>query len=232
MRERWRAYAELLRARWSLLAALSAVGLGMFFKLASELRESGERGGGLQALDQRILDFVIAHRIKSWNASALELTSLGSGTVITLVVVIAVFFMIAARDYLSALQLSLAGLGGLYFTNLLKRVLERERPDRLHRLAEVTSYSFPSGHSVASATVYLTLGLVLARHMPTHAGRLGLFAVALFLSALVGFTRAYIGVHFPSDIAAGLSFGWSWALLLSAGFSYYSAKAAQRRQNS
>lgn len=212
-------YAELLRARWSLLAALGAVALGVFLKLTQELR-----GGDLQAADQQILDFVIARRVPSWNASALEITALGSGTVITIIVLIALFFLVAARDYGSALQLSLAATGGLFFTRMIKHVLARERPSALHRLAEVSSYSFPSGHSLASATVYLTLGLVLARHMPNHAGRIGLFVIALTLTMVVGFSRAYIGVHFPGDIAAGLAFGWGWALLISAGFSYYRAK--------
>jgi undecaprenyl-diphosphatase len=59
----------------------------------------------------------------------------------------------------------------------------------------------------------------------------GLFVVALILTLSIGASRAYIGVHFPSDVAAGLAFGWGWALLVSAVFSYLTAKAEQLRQS-
>jgi undecaprenyl-diphosphatase len=216
---RMRPYAELLRARWSLLAALGTLALGVFVKLTTELRE-----GDLQRIDQRLLDRVIAHRIPRLNGCALDLTALGSPTVLTLIVLIALFFLLVAHDYRDALQLVLAAAGGGLCSELLKRLLERPRPSALFRLAEVTSFSYPSGHSSASATVYLTLALVLSRRLPSPAGRLGLFVIALTLTAAIGLSRAYLGVHFPSDIAAGLSFGWSCALLISAAFSYASAK--------
>ncbi|MET0386173.1 MAG: phosphatase PAP2 family protein, partial [Polyangiales bacterium] len=191
---RFRVYIELLRARWSLLGALGVGALGLFVKLAAELR-----GGGLQQSDQHILDVIIAHRVPSWNSQVLELTAMGSGTVLVVIVVIALFFLWSARDIRGFLQLAIAGVGGSVCTNLLKRVLERERPPIAQRLTEVTSFSFPSGHSVASAAVYLTLALVLARRMPTRGAKIGVFAFALVLSLSIGLSRAYIGVHFPSD---------------------------------
>jgi undecaprenyl-diphosphatase len=220
--ERWRLgrYRELLRARWSLLSALAAVALGVFAKLTSELRE-----GELDRLDQQILDVTIAHRTPHGNGVALDITSLGSPTVLILIVVITLFFLLLARDYRDALQLLLASIGAAVWTEQLKRVIERQRPSALSRLAEVTSFSYPSGHSLASAAVYLTLALVLSRRIPWRGGRVGLFVIALTLMAAIGTSRAYLAVHFPSDIAAGLSFGAAWALLLSAIFSYGSVKA-------
>jgi undecaprenyl-diphosphatase len=222
----WLAYVELLRARWSLLAALGALGLGCFVKLTSELQE-----GGLQLADQHWLEHIIALRVPAWNGHALDLTALGSGTVITLIVTIALFFLLVARDGRCALQLLLVSTGSAAWTNWLKHSLERQRPSAASRLAEVSSFSYPSGHSLASAAVYLTLAIIVARHMPTRTGRVGLFVVALILTLSIGASRAYIGVHFPSDVAAGLAFGWGWALLVSAVFSYLTAKAEQLRQS-
>ncbi|MEY4579280.1 MAG: hypothetical protein RL701_3983 [Pseudomonadota bacterium] len=217
---RFAKYRELLRARWSLSAALGTFALGIFLRLTSVLR-----AGGLQVADQRLLDAIIAQRIPSLNASALELTALGSGTVITLIVIVALFFLQVGRDARGALQLLVASVGAWLATDWLKRMLVRERPNLAQGLTEVSSFSFPSGHAVASAAVYLTLVLVLSRHVPTAAGRAGAFGIALLLTAVIGFSRAYIGVHFPSDIAAGLAFGWGWALLVHSVFSYINAKS-------
>jgi len=155
----------------------------------------------------------------------LELTALGSGIVLTLLVAIALFFIALARDYRGGVQLLVSSLGSGLCTELLKRVIERERPDALHRLAEVTSFSFPSGHSLASAATYLALALVLAPRWSSAAARRGAFVLAIVLTLVIGFSRAYIGVHYPGDIAAGLAFGWSWALLIDSAFSFLSAKA-------
>jgi undecaprenyl-diphosphatase len=172
-----------------------------------------------------VLDTIIAHRTPHWNGIALDITALGSPTVLIVIVVIALFFLLLARDYRHALQLLLASIGASVWNEQLKRVLERQRPTALSRLAEVTSFSYPSGHSLASAAVYLTLALILSRRIPWRGGRVGLFVIALALMAAIGCSRAYLAVHFPSDIAAGLSFGAAWALLVSAIFSYGSVKA-------
>jgi len=214
-----RRYLELLRARWTLLAALGAAAIGFFLKLTSELTE-----GELDAFDNALLKEVIALRTPRMNGIAVDLTALGSVTVLTLIVTIAACLFALGRHWGSVSQLLLTVLGGAIFSTALKRVLERERPPELGRLVHVASFSYPSGHSLASASIYLALAILAARRMPNPTARKLIVVFAILLATTVGMSRAYIGVHYPSDIAAGLSLGAGWALLVSAVFSYLRGK--------
>jgi undecaprenyl-diphosphatase len=212
-------YAELLRARWTLLTALGAAALGAFLKLTTELEE-----GELDALDRAVLSHIIHMRVPSLNGAAVDLTALGSATVLTLVVVIASVLFALSRDLRSGLQLVLTGITGGLISDALKHVLERQRPAAITRLVQVSSFSYPSGHSVASASIYLTLAILLARHLPNRTARVVCFVMASSLALAIGYSRAYLGVHYPSDILAGLMLGTGWALLVSAVFSFIHAK--------
>jgi undecaprenyl-diphosphatase len=214
-----RSYGELLRARWMLLAALGTVGIGIFLKLTRELTE-----GELNQFDTTLLSHVIALRTPSLNGVAVDVTALGSVTVMTLVVVIATSLFALGRHWGSVSQLLLTARGGALASTFLKRTLERERPPEIGRLVHVASFSYPSGHSLASASVYLTLAILAARRMPQRSARVLIIVFAVLLAITVGISRAYIGVHYPSDIAGGLSLGAGWALLVSAVFSYLRGK--------
>jgi undecaprenyl-diphosphatase len=214
-----RSYRELLRARWTLLAALGTLAIALFLKLTSELTE-----GELDGFDRTILQHVISLRTPPLNGIAVDLTALGSVTVLTLIATVAGTLFALGRHWGSVSQLLLAALGGAICSTLLKRMLERERPPELGRLVHVASFSYPSGHSLASSSIYLTLAILAARQMPQPSARRLSIAFAVLLAATVGMSRAYIGVHYPSDIAAGLSLGFGWALLVSALFSYLRGK--------
>jgi undecaprenyl-diphosphatase len=210
-----RSYLELLRARWALMASLGLLAVGTFLKLTSELTE-----GELDAFDRELLSRVIAMRTPALNGAAVDITALGSVTVVTLVVIIAGVSFALGRHWGSVAQLLIASIGGGLTSDLLKPMLERERPAELGRLVHVASYSYPSGHSLASASVYLTLAILVARHVSRSDAQRLVIVAALFLAIAVGFSRAYIGVHYPSDILAGFLLGSGWALLVSAVFSY------------
>jgi undecaprenyl-diphosphatase len=96
-------------------------------------------------------------------------------------------------------------------SNILKLVFERPRPE-LTAIAEYGVGSFPSGHSTASAVVYLTLGMMLAKSAEKWSMKVFYVAAAILLTVLVGLSRLYLGVHFPTDVAAGWSIGAAWAL--------------------
>ena len=214
-----RAYLELFRARWMLFASLSAAAIGAFVKLTSELSE-----GELDAFDRGVLSGVMKLRTPGLNGVAVDVTALGSVTVLTLVVVVASAFFAIYRHWGSSLQLIVTGISGGFVSSGLKRVLERERPEEVVRLVHVASYSYPSGHSLASAAVYLTLAILVARHLPHVRARTAVVLLALLLAAIVGCSRAYLGVHYPSDISAGLLLGCGWSLLVGAAFSYARGK--------
>jgi undecaprenyl-diphosphatase len=211
--------AELLRARWTLLLAAGVLAIGAFLKLTSELHE-----GELDALDRTLLEAVVAARVAALNGTAVDVTALGSVTVVSGVCVLALGLYALSAQWRAFWQLALAAIGGGLCSTALKQVLERARPNAALRLVQVESFSYPSGHSLAAASVYLTLALLVARPLPNRGARLWVFAFALTLIAAVGASRAYLGVHYPSDILAGLLLGSGYSLLVSAVFSYLQAK--------
>ena len=213
--------AQLLRARWSALLACAVLALGAFTKLTSELNE-----GELDAFDRLILQQIVALRLPALNGPAVDLTALGSVVVVSLLCGVSLVILLLQRDRLGAWQLGIAAVGGGVISSLLKQALERARPSVVEKLVEVSSYSYPSGHSLAAASVYLTLAIVSSRHLNSTAARTFVLCAAVLLMGSIGFSRAYLGVHYPSDIVAGLLVGSGWSLLVSALFSYVRAKRA------
>jgi undecaprenyl-diphosphatase len=104
-----------------------------------------------------------------------------------------------------------ASLGGLGMSSVLKESFARQRPDIVPHLARVFSSSFPSGHALMSAVVYLTLGVLVTRVVTQRSAKLYLLLVAMVLTGLVGFSRVYLGVHYPTDVLAGWTAGLVWA---------------------
>jgi undecaprenyl-diphosphatase len=144
---------------------------------------------------------------------ARDITALGGYPVLTLLIAGVVGYQLMARHYGAALLVLIATLGGLLLSHSLKAYYARPRPDLVPHLASVTSPSFPSGHAMLSAVVYLTLGAMLARIVEGRWARLYFLAVAIFLALLVGVSRVFLGVHYPTDVLAGWSAGFGWSVL-------------------
>lgn len=208
--------------RWLLLLAFAAAGLATFLELADEVIGDDE----LLAFDQRVLAHLRTWRTPMLTMRAIDLTALGSMTVLALGALSGVTALLRMRDYRAALQLVLTMAGVMLWTFLTKSWFARERPDIAHRLLEVQGYSFPSGHSSGSSSLLVGLALVFMPHLDTFANRVWLFVSCCALALAIGFTRAYLGVHYPSDVASGLAFGSSWALLLAALFEWLRPRSA------
>lgn len=149
----------------------------------------------------------------SWlRRAAIDLTALGGGVVLTLVVLAAAGLLLARHQPLVAGSLALACWSGGRAVQLVKDVVARARPDLADRLVPVASASFPSAHAANSAIVYLTLAALAAQVARDRTTRRALFALALLLTGAIGLSRVYLGVHWPSDVLAGWSFGALWAL--------------------
>ncbi len=142
----------------------------------------------------------------------IDVTALGSETLLTLAVALTIGFLIAQRHLLTAALVFGGTVSGSLAVALAKGLVGRQRPALVDHLVEVGSASFPSGHAANSAIVYLTLALVLMQIVAAKRARWLLFAATVLLVTTIGASRVYLGVHWPSDVLAGWSFGTLWAL--------------------
>ena len=198
---------------WLLAALASSTLLLAFLKLASEVME-----GETMAFDTRILralrDKTDPARMVGppWLQGALlDLTALGSPVILGLVVAAVVGFLLLQTRYRTALFVLITSASGWFVNYALKSAFARTRPSVVPHLRDVASPSFPSGHALTSAVVYLTLGAVL---MHVSNGRLTKFyclAMAMLVTLLTGVTRVCLGVHYPTDVIAGWIVGLLWA---------------------
>jgi undecaprenyl-diphosphatase len=142
-----------------------------------------------------------------------DFTALGSTGVLTVVVLAITGFLAMTRKGHAALFVLASVTGGVLVSQATKWAYARPRPDLVPHGAEVFTASFPSGHSMMSAVVYLTLGALLARTQPDRAVKAYVLAIAVMLTVLVGVSRVYLGVHWPTDVLAGWALGGLWALV-------------------
>lgn len=145
--------------------------------------------------------------------AALDITALGSASVLGLVVAAIAGFLLLQGLRRMALFVFVASAGGWLLNSLLKALFHRPRPDVVPHLREVMTLSFPSGHAMTSAAVYLTLAALMMRVVDRRATKVYCMSFAMLLAGLVGASRVYLGVHYPTDVLAGWLVGLSWALL-------------------
>lgn len=194
------------------LAAV-AVLLGVFGLVAEDVVD-----GETHAFDEAIL---LSLRVPGqpdqpigphWLLEAVrDVTALGSFSVLALLVAFVVIQLLLVGRRGTALLIAGAVIGGTIVSTVLKSLFDRPRPD-LTGVAEVFTASFPSGHSLVSAVTFLTLGAVLAGTTKLMRLRVFYFGAAVLLTLLVGMSRIYLGVHYPTDVIAGWCLGAAWAL--------------------
>lgn len=142
-----------------------------------------------------------------------DATALGGVGALTLfTAIVAGYLWIDGRTRMM-LFLMATSVSGVIVSSALKHLFSRPRPHIVPHLSIVSSSSFPSGHSMMSAVVYLTLGSLLAAAIPRKALKAYVMAIAILLTILVGVSRVYLGVHYPTDVLAGWMAGLVWALL-------------------
>jgi undecaprenyl-diphosphatase len=216
-------------ATWA-AAAAGAAYLGLFLKVSQELL-LGNHGPRILSVDREAASWVAGIRRGWLTHAAVDVTSLGSPTVLGLIVVVAAIGLRLTRDRLGAILLASCTIGALGWTALLKDLIERARPPLAARLVVTSGYSFPSGHSLASASILGALALIACRHLSSR--RKQFFALALTCAVIVAVaaSRVYLGVHYLSDVAAGTSFGLAWALSWVAVLSVVENRRAKRRAN-
>jgi undecaprenyl-diphosphatase len=142
-----------------------------------------------------------------------DITSLGSAVVLIIMTLLVLVYLAMSGRWRVAGLIALATAGGQVLNLGLKHAFARERPDAALHLVEVTSTSFPSGHSMASSIFYLTIGALLARTANRRREKTYFVGSAVLITFLIGFSRVYLGVHYPTDVLAGWSAGTAWAMV-------------------
>lgn len=192
---------------------LIALLLGSFIELTIELLQ---RDKEIAFVDYWILNSIERFRSAPLNGIMVDLTALGSPAIATLLSIIFFIVFLLLKDRTSALHLLAASVGGGILSRLFKLAIGRERPHIIPQLVDVTGFSYPSGHALFAASIYLTLAMLAARHFPRIAARAIIFGLSVVVIIIVGFSRVYLGVHYPSDVVSGILLGASWAFILGA----------------
>jgi undecaprenyl-diphosphatase len=196
-----------------LIMIVAAVLLFVFAVLADEVAE-----GDTRAFDERVL---LALRVAGDPADPIgpkwfeemmrDFTAIGgTGVLVLMVLAVAGFLTLTGKGH-AALAIIVAVSGGTLLSQTMKWAYARPRPELVPHGAEVYTASFPSGHAMMSAIVYLTLGAMLARTQAGQAVKAYIIGVAIFLTVVVGTSRVYLGVHWPTDVLAGWALGALWA---------------------
>jgi undecaprenyl-diphosphatase len=195
------------------------VGLGLclllfaFVSLAGEVTE-----GDTQAFDTRILRALRDPMDPSkpigppWiENSLLDLTAIGGSTVLGLVTVFVIGFLILQTRYRTAVVVAITSISGELLNAVMKHLFNRPRPTIVPHLRDAFTTSFPSGHAMESAIVYLTLAAILMRAADSRLTKAYILGIAVLLTGLVGISRVYLGVHYPTDVIGGWTVGFMWA---------------------
>jgi undecaprenyl-diphosphatase len=196
------------------VGALSLLALA-FVAIAGEVRE-GELAGFDRALmlALRHADNLAEPIGPRWlREAARDITALGGNTILALVTLGAVAHLATTGKRGAAVLVAASVGGAAALSSVLKLAFARPRPDLVPHGMEVFTASFPSSHAMLSAATYLTIGILLARVQPGRGTKAFLVGAAIVLSLLIGASRVYLGVHWPSDVLAGWCGGAAWALL-------------------
>lgn len=184
-----------------------------FFQIADEISEGETRN-----FDLSVIEIFRTDNNPGEPAGAIwiyefmiDITALGGGNVLALITILVSIFLILQKHYDAFLLLLAATIGGAILSFGLKEIYGRERPDLIYRLVTVNSLSFPSGHSMMSAVLYLTQAAIVARFQKEWKVRIFLISTALFLTFIIGLSRIYLGVHYPTDVIGGWTIGLAWA---------------------
>lgn len=198
-----------------LLLGLGAVAAGVagFAALANAVAR-----GWTQAADEAVLRWMGRIGTPALDGWALEVTALGGKVVVWMVVLLSSIFLWHSRHHYSAALLWIATLTAGLVSAAFKLGFDRPRPEVFDwRTPHAGLSSFPSGHSTSAVVVYGTLAFLVARLMPTRRLRWLVWGVAAAVVLLIGLSRLYLGVHYPSDVAAGFAAGTAWAVICGLG---------------
>ncbi|TCJ05668.1 phosphatase PAP2 family protein [Cytobacillus praedii] len=178
--------------------------------------------------DSTIITFVQGFENSSLTAVMKFFTFIGdTNSVIVLSILVIIFLYAVLKHRVELILFIVAIIGSAVLNQLLKYSFQRARPE-LHRLIEIDSYSFPSGHAMNAFTVYTIITFLLWRHIPSRAGRILLIIISALMIFTIGISRIYLGVHYPSDIIAGYFASACWLGMAICFFQKYQENRSRR----
>jgi undecaprenyl-diphosphatase len=186
-----------------------AVAIAGTFAFA-EIGESVQKGA-TQKFDVAILEWMHRHSSPLLTRLAIELTYLGTGSVVFMIVAVAALFLWHTEHKYSAKLLLASVAGNIILNGMLKLVFHRDRPTVFEWQTTAVSSSFPSGHAMSATVCYGTVAYLVMRLQKHHWSRVLTGTAAVILILLICATRLYLGVHYPSDVIAGILVGLAWA---------------------
>ena len=189
-------------ARLSLVTALALI---LFVWLAREVT----RGDALR-LDTPIRNAVHARSSPPVTAMMRGVSLIGSEVCLVPLGVILVWWLVAAKRRRAAVVFAVAALGAEALDQIMKLLFNRPRPEPFFGLASPITHSFPSGHAMVSCCFFGVLAAILAAREPSRLKRIAIFAAAAMVVALMGFSRVYLGFHYPTDVLAGYAAAVVW----------------------
>jgi undecaprenyl-diphosphatase len=209
---------------WLLLVAACLLAYG-FFEIVDEVFYDPLEGDlESHAFDAAVMEFLMQFRSERLTQVAIDLTALGSVSVLTVFAILAYAVIVGLRDRVGFAHMTVALLGALAWPVVLKPFFGRDRPALIEHLVTVGDLSFPSGHAFGAAAAYATFAFFCGRFVRARSGEAFCYFFALLIVCVVGLTRIYLGVHYPTDVLAGLTAGGAWAFIVAAGFSVLYAK--------
>jgi undecaprenyl-diphosphatase len=202
--------------RLSLWWGGAALALFTFVRITRELIE-----GEVSAFDRSVLLAVAKKRTPWLTGAAVDMTALGSVTLVVLFSAFALLILLVLRDRRGALQLLAASVGAGVATLVTKNVIERIRPEEAQQLVVVSGFSYPSGHSLSTSALYLTIAIIVGRSVQHRGAKSAIFVAVSAVLLLIGASRVYLGVHYATDVLSGIALGVAWALALAGCFTLF-----------
>ena len=205
------------RSRITILGAFAfTLALALFAWIATEVASG--RGA---AFDEAVRSAIHVRASPVVTCAVLWITQLGSGWFLIPFAVLVVWRLGAAGRKHAAILLAGTALGSEALTQILKLVFHRARPQAYFGMVSPANYSFPSGHAITACCFWGVLAAILAARARSGGVKAVLWISASTLALLVGFSRVYLGVHYPTDVLAGYALGVIWVLAVRAGYAVW-----------
>ena len=203
----WGALAAFLTFAVAVAVAAGAVFAGMAHLVSK---------GMTQSFDESVLSSLAAMRTPLLDAAMLEITMLGTGSVILLTIGTVSLFLWLTNHKWSMSLLLISVISGQIVNQALKQIFARPRPSIVDWGVEVSTLSFPSGHAMTSTIAFSCIAYLVGRLSPTAAMRNSVYGIAALIILAIAFSRMYLGVHYPSDVIAGIVAGLGWLAFVAA----------------